>query len=246
MNRYRKLYTQIIIVGLSTCFAHFNAFSQVQHSGWLASFNTFRLDKKLSMHLDMQVRSTDELQQVQTILFRPGLNYHFNKKLSATAGYAYIGNRRAVDNVAELLPEHRIWQQAIFTHQIQSISTAHRVRFEERFISVPKLMNNTLEIDGYRQAYRFRYFMRSIISFTKGPGFNKGAFFALQDEIFLNTGNKQAVNGKTFDQNRLYLALGYRLPKKIDLEAGYMNQYVKARTAFTNNHIGQLAIYKRL
>jgi hypothetical protein len=220
--------------------------SQVTHSGWLASFNTFRINHQLSAHLDVQLRSTDEIQQVQTILLRPGLNYHFNKQISVTAGYAYINNRRTVRNVSDLLPEHRIWQQAIANHKWNKVAIAHRFRFEERFIPVAKVVNDELETDRYTNAYRFRYFIRSITPFTKQPSFSKGIFFALQNEVFLNTGNKSAVNGKTFDQNRLYLAIGYRLPLKIDLEAGYMNQYVSTRTSFTNNHIAQLAIYKRL
>jgi hypothetical protein len=246
MKGYRKICTQFIIAGLSTFFTHFNAEGQVQHSGWLASFNTIGIHKNWSIHFDAQLRTTDALEQVQTVLLRPGLNYHFNKQLSVTSGYAFIGNRRTVSNIAELLPEHRIWQQAIYAHKLEKIAVAHRLRFEERFISKAKVANNALETDGYSQAYRLRYFIRTITPLTKDAVFSKGVFFAMQDEVFLNTGNKHAVNGKTFDQNRLYLAFGYRLPGKIDLEAGYMNQYTKTRAAFINNHIGQLALYKRL
>jgi len=246
MKKNRKIYTQILSCFMFACLSQSQAQSQVQHTGWLASFNTFKLNNNLSLHFDGQVRSTDNIKQVQSILLRPGLNYHFNNKLSATIGYAFIGNRRTIGNISELMPEHRIWQQAIYNHKINKIAVAHRFRFEERFISRVKAVNNTLETDSYAQAYRFRYFMRSITPLTKQQSFTKGVFFALQDEVFLNTGNKNAVNGQTFDQNRLYLAFGYRLPNKIDLEAGYMNQYIKTRTAFTNNHIAQLAIYKRL
>jgi hypothetical protein len=55
------------------------------------------------------------------------------------------------------------------------------------------------------------------------------------------------VNNEIFDQNRLYLALGYRLRKSFDLEAGYLNQYINGRgKTFGNNHILQLAGYVRL
>jgi len=91
-----------------------------------------------------------------------------------------------------------------------------------------------------------RYFIRGIIPFTKQPEFSRGLFLALQNEVFLNTGNKTAVNGKIFDQNRLYAAIGYRLPGKIDIEAGYMNQYTVTPASFINNHIAQIAVYKRL
>ncbi len=220
--------------------------AQTQFSGWLASFNTIGLNKKLSIHFDAQLRSTDKLEQVGMLLLRPGLNYHFTKSFTATAGYAFIDGRRAIGNVSGLLAEHRIWQQAIYSHKLGSIAVAHRGRFEQRFLPKTVVQNNELEADGYNQAYRFRYFIRNIVPLTKGPAFTKGVFLAVQDEVFLNTGDKSAVNGKTFDQNRLYGAIGYRLPGKVDLEAGYMNQYISGRSGFTNNHIAQIAVYKRL
>jgi hypothetical protein len=76
--------------------------------------------------------------------------------------------------------------------------------------------------------------------------FEKGWFAALQNEIFFNTGGYSST-GKTFDQNRAYLAAGYRLSSQLDLEMGYMNQYISgAGQASTNNHILQVATYLRL
>lgn len=222
-----------------------HAAAQTQFSGWLASFNTINLNKKLSLHFDGQLRSTDGWDEVQTILLRPGLNVHLNKQLTVTAGYAFIANRRTVSGISDLLPEHRIWQQALFTHKLGTMNLSHRLRFEERFISKAVVRSSELEAEGHNNAYRLRYFLRNIIPFRKTPSFDKGAFFALQNEIFFNTGDRSAVNGKTFDQNRAYIAVGYRLPAKLDIEAGYVNQYTVTAAAFTNNHIIQFALYKR-
>ena len=83
--------------------------------------------------------------------------------------------------------------------------------------------------------------------FNNKKAFTKGVFAALQNEIFVNMGNTANVNGKFFDQNRLYLALGYRLRSAFDLEAGYLNQYISGRNkTFTNNHVLQVAGYLRL
>ncbi len=221
--------------------------AQVQQSGWLASFNTFKLKNKWSLHFDAQVRSSDNLKQVQTLLLRPGLNYHINKKLTATGGYAYIPNRRTVEGVNDYLAEHRIWEQVVYSHKIKTVAASHRLRFEQRFLPQAIRVADKLETDHYLPAYRLRYFTRHVLPLQRQPVFNQGWFAALQDEVFVNTGNKTAVNGHFFDQNRLYLAVGYRLPAtKIDLEAGYMNQYSKTRTSFVNNHIAQIAVYKRL
>jgi hypothetical protein len=239
-----------MVLALMICFWPITLLMAQQNinTGWLASFNTFSLTKKWSIHLDVQLRSTDELSQVQTVLIRPGINYHLNKKQMLTAGYAFIPNRyvSAADN--ELLAEHRLWQQYIILQPVKKVTVQHRFRFEERFIPKPAFYNNDLYTDEYSFASRFRYFVRSVmpLSIQKGA-FEKGMFAALQNEVFLNATNKDVVNGKTFDQNRLYVALGYRVVKHFDVEAGYMWQFVERKEGLgtTHNHIAQIAFYWR-
>lgn len=230
-----------------SCSLPFKLFAQSQFSGWLASFNTFKTGKKTSIHADFQWRSSDELKHTQTLLLRPGLNFHITKKLTATAGYAFIHNRRVVSGISGYAPEHRIWEQLLYTHKLKSIFVNHRFRLEQRFISKSVLQNNELKNAGSVYANRFRYFIRNVLPFHQQKTFSKGLFAALQNEVFVNIGNTANVNGKFFDQNRLYLALGYRLHSSFDLETGYLNQYISGRNgAFTNNHVLQLAGYLRL
>ncbi len=241
----KKLIALAIITLLTTLFSV--AYGQSQFTGWLASFNTFKVGKKTSIHADLQWRSTDEIKQTQTVLLRSGLNYHLNKKIIITAGYAFISNKRVVSTVEGFAPEHRTWEQFIYNHKLKNIFTSHRFRIEQRFIGKSIVLNNELKNDGSVYANRFRYFIRNILPLNSETSFQKGVFAALQNEVFVNFGNTSNVNGKFFDQNRLYLAMGYRLSTKADLEVGYMNQYINGKgTAFTNNHIVQLATYLRL
>lgn len=221
--------------------------AQSQFSGWLASFNTFKTGKKTSIHADVQWRSSDELKQTQTLLLRSGLNVHLSKKVTVTGGYAFIHNRRVLNNVSGYAPEHRLWEQLLYNHKLKSIFVSHRFRLEQRFIAKTSVVNNELKNDGSLYANRFRYFIRNILPFQQQPAFTKGMFAALQNEVFVNIGNTANVNGKFFDQNRFYLAVGYRLYSSFDLEVGYLNQYISGRgKAFTNNHVMQVAGYLRL
>lgn len=221
--------------------------AQSQFAGWLATFNTFKTGKKTSIHNDIQWRSTDEVKHMQTLLLRVGLNVALNKNLVATGGYAYISNRRSVGSVTGYAPEHRIWEQLIVNHRISRAFTAHRFRLEQRFISKSVVENNNIVNDGSVFANRFRYFFRSVLPLKKEASFARGAFVALQNEVFVNIGNKANVNGEFFDQNRLYLAAGYRLSPRLDLETGYLYQYINGRgNASTNVNIWQLASYIRL
>lgn len=221
---------------------------QVTRSAWLASFHTIRLKGKWSLHLDMQLRSTDKLQQLQTLLFRPGIHYAVRKNHLATLGYAWIPNRYTQPEDNALLPEHRLWQQYTINQPMPYSVIQHRFRFEERFLPVPELKENNLEANGYRFSTRFRYFTRTVLPLKKPvDGFTKGWFGALQNEVFLNLTGKGNVNGNVFDQNRLYGAIGYRVTKGFDAELGYMWQYIQRRSGIENisNNIGQLAVYWR-
>ncbi len=238
---------KLIVSVLTVSLASLTSLAQTQFSGWTGIFSMVKTGKKTSLHTDVQWRSTDNIRGTQTLLLRPGINFHLNKKVILTAGYAYISNQRTIGDVTGYAPEHRIWEQLIINHKVRTAAVSHRFRLEQRFISKTVVVNNELEHDGSLPAHRFRYFIRNIVPLKKQSSFKKGAFAALQNEIFVNIGNNDNVNGKFFDQNRLYLAAGYRLGEKADLETGYMNQYVSGSgTRITNNHIFQLAGYLRL
>lgn len=230
-------------------------FAQAQFTGWVASFNSFRLNDRFSVHAEAQVRSTDQLNQLQTLLLRTGINWHPAKRITLTTGYGYVQNRKLVGNVSGLAPEHRIWQQFLYTHPLAIGSAAaarkgslsHRLRLEQRFLSKSFAENHELVHDGHVYANRIRYFFRNITPLVPWSSTGTGPFLGLQNEVFVNFGDLSGVNGETFDQNRAYAALGYRFHTSFDAEIGYMNQYVNGRNkAFTNNHILQVAGYVRL
>jgi len=239
MDRFRYCVALILIANTSLAQTTFN--------GWFASNNLFKINSKLSVHLDVQVRSTDKVEYLSSFLFRPGINFHLRKNIIATAGYGYIHNRRSMNDVAGYVPEQRIWEQLILNHHAHFVSIQQRIRLEQRFIGKFQVVNGDFITGGNRFANRLRYFTRSIVPFNGSRPFAKGVFGAIQNEVFVNVGDKSAVNGKFFDQNRLYLAVGYRLSSKADLEAGYLNQYVSGvNKSLSRAHIVQLAIYLRL
>jgi hypothetical protein len=209
-----------------------------ENTGWFAWFNTFKMSAHWRLHFDGQVRSGDDWGYVRTILLRPGIAYAFNANNVTTLGYAYnITSTRSASGSKTTTRENRIWEQYANTTTIGRVTLVNRFRLEQRFIA--KTTENVF-------AQRLRYFARSIIPFAKPKGsFKKGFFGAIQNEIFLNVQNKGNINNNLFDQNRVYLAMGYRFSSKIDVDAGYMNQYVKGMTNDVSNNIIQLAVYTR-
>lgn len=229
------LITALVLIGLSKV----NAQTQIQNSGWLFLLNSTRLSEKWGLHLDVQVRSADNWGYVRNLLVRPGITYYINSTNNVTAGYLLATTKTNVVGMADInTNEHRIWEQYILSHKLKASFVSHRFRLEQRFIE------QTNGDDLFAQ--RFRYFVRLMQPLqNKAEKFENGAFIALQNEVFLNIQHKNLLNKSIFDQNRFYIAAGYRFSKKIDLEAGYLNQYIKGATTKTSNRVVQLALYTR-
>lgn len=210
-----------------------------QSSGWLFLMNNTKINDKWGAYLDIQLRSAHQLDYLRNLMFRPGVTYYINNKSEATLGYLFNNTYNQLDGVStETLTEQRIWEQYIYKHKISTVNVSHRFRLEQRFIE--RNMNDDLF------AQRFRYFFRAILPLKKeAKDFDKGLFVALQNEVFLNLQHKDELNGYVFDQNRAYIAGGYRISKKMDVELGYMNQSVKGASRNTVNNIAQFAVYTR-
>ncbi len=213
--------------------------TQYQNSGWFMFLNNTKFNDKWGLQFDLQIRSADDWGYVRNTLVRPALQYFINDKSNVALGYLWqTTQQRLIGSNNISLNEHRIFEQYIYNHKISSVFASHRFRLEQRFIE--RLNNENLF------SQRFRYFFRLIQPLQKTqPAFTKGAFVALQNEIFLNLQNKSELNNSVFDQNRAYLAVGYRFSKKFDLEAGYMNQASHGISNNTINNIIQLAVYTR-
>lgn len=233
----RQLCTLILL--LFACSVAVHGQTEHQNTGWFMFINSTKINKKWATHLDLQYRSSDNWSHKKNLMFRPGLTYLISNKHEVTLGYllneAYTYPEAAADYH---LTEHRIWEQYIFKHKVKTVAATHRFRVEQRFVE----RYNAEDLF----AQRFRYFFRFLVPLEKEAlTFEKGLFVALQNEVFLNIQNKKALNNNFFDQNRAYAALGYRVNKKFDVEAGYMNQAVKGLARNTSNDIIQLALYTR-
>jgi len=223
------------------CLLHTKISAQTDHqtSGWIMFLNNTKLSQKWGVYMDMQLRSSDKVENVRNFLFRPGVTFYVNAKNELTLGYLLNETFTHLDSPDDSkLTEHRIWEQYVFKHNIHKVIVSHRFRVEQRF----------MEKQGNEDAFaqRFRYFARFIVPLQKGiQAFEKGVFLALQNEIFLNVQHKREVNNHLFDQNRAYLATGYRFSKNIDAEVGYLMQAVKGVSNHTLNNVIQIAVYTK-
>ncbi|MFK7807929.1 MAG: DUF2490 domain-containing protein [Saprospiraceae bacterium] len=184
---------------------------------WLMYFGTNRIADDWSIHSEVQYRHHKVAPvNIEQLLLRTGLNYHWSSNAILTGGYAYIASHdfESDQNEPESR-EHRIFQQLILTNKVSRLKFEHRYRVEQRWVN-----------GDYRN--RLRYRLMVFLPINK-PTITKGTIFlGVYDEIFMNT--EQTF----FDRNRLYAALGYQINKTTQVQAGYLRQRVNA---FGKNHL---------
>lgn len=188
-------------------------------NGWMMYFGDHKIDEKWSIHLELQVRN-NAFVRMQQLLLRPAINFHPTPNLIVTAGYCFVETYPyGAFAVKKAFPEHRLYEQLQLKNQISILEFANRLRVEQRFSKLPV---SATELGDYTYTNRVRILNRVSIPF-KGKEINDNSFYiSFYDEIFIGFGKKVGLN--IFDQNRAYIALGYKIPKVGRLEIGYMEQ----------------------
>ena len=176
------------------------------------------------VHLETQIRRSDFGGAWQQLLLRPGLNYAINRTVSVSAGYAWVETHPYGDlPLPTEVPENRAWEQALFRQQALGLDWIHRVRLEQRFLGQISVQDGQAVVDGWRYENRFRYLLRTSVPLSG----DRRWYLALWDEVFVNFGEN--VSGNHFDQNRIFLGLGWRINDVTRLETGFLEQTLQRR-----------------
>jgi hypothetical protein len=217
------------------------------YNGWFMYFGNHKFSEKWGLHAEAQFRLHDVVASGQQILLRTGLNYHFNDQVFATAGYCFVETFPYGEFAVPVrFPEHRLWQGIQVKTQLKKVEMITRFRLEQRFIYAPVQKNGEFEPGDAVYQNRFRLLTRFSIPFNGEVIEDKSWFFTMYDELFVNFGENVALN--IFDQNRAYLALGYKVPKAGRIEVGYLSQLILRSDGVRveNNHTLQVGLYSTL
>jgi hypothetical protein len=208
--------------------------------GWFNNFTTLKFSKKWSGHLEYQWRRENIIKDWQQSLFRTGVNYQVNNKLSLRLGYAWVETFPYGDiplqAAGKRFPEHRAFQMATISDNINRIEMNHRFMLEQRWIG--RYTNAALsKPDDFIFINRLRYMYRMQMAIGKKKIDDKTPYVAIYDEIFIGFGKN--VNENIFDQNRLGILLGYRFSKKFRIEGGFFQQIVQLGREVNNRNVFQ-------
>jgi len=223
---------QLILSCISLCFHHSKAQS-IEHNGWLFWSHEQKITDRWQFSYDMQLRSADKFDYVNTLLIRPGIGYVIKENQTVTLGYTYFGTWEKENDELMYEPENRIFEQFEIKNKLRNVNITNRLRFEQRFMQMQQ---------EKVFAQRLRYYIQALIPIIANPDFTSGMYFCVQNELFLNVQGYKQFDKSLFDQNRPYAGIGYRFNEKLDLEAGYMLRYIIQEDKNVLNNIFQLSI----
>jgi hypothetical protein len=238
---------KFIIGLLIVCLFWSTIYAQDQSAGWFANQTTVAFSKKWGLLSGVNIRSNDKWEHLQLIGMRAAISYNIRQNISLAAGLEHNYSRKVVGTVSGYFNDEVIWQHLLVTHHVQALTIINRLRMEERFLSRLWVQNDELQKLGSNFAERLRYLLRISYPLSGKKVFKKGGYLAVQDEVMFNLGDKSAVNGRLFDQNRIYAGVGYRFSPEFDAEIGYLRQYILPASGnlFINNVV-QLGTFLRL
>lgn len=207
----------------------------------VAFSSDLELSPKWSLNVEVQERIyTDPYKQSQMfcksqIGFEPFKNFTFRN------GIAYYLNSPGDPEFSSTLkvPEIRLNHDLGYSHNLSSINLSHRYRMEERFIH--KKQDDSL-IEGYRFVERISYMLALECKLLNSKNHKHDIYLKLSDGIYVNT--HKGILYNSFDQNRFYAGLNYRLVKNLTVELGYINLYQQriSGVEYLNRNIASLGI----
>lgn len=205
-----------VLLGCTSLLRAQNQPRQQPLGNWIMYFGDNKINQKFGIHSEFQMRNYFIPNTLSQTLARVGLNYYVSPVSMVTGGYGYIYTKPSSPEGATT-SEHRIWQQLILRHRTYNIFLEHRYRLEQRFIR-----NVTTHDDLYDN--RVRYRLQALFPLYNFSPYLRHYFISSYNELFMNLGRQ--VSGQLFDRNRLYIALGYQLNPKFNLQFGYLNQVI--------------------
>jgi hypothetical protein len=205
-------------------------------NGWLMYFGDHKFSKKWGVHVEAQVRRHDVVADWQQLLLRPGINYHFNDNAFTTVGYCFVETWPYGEFASKsAFPENRWWEQVQYKTQTGRVEWVNRLRLEQRFVHNPVASGDGTFVPGDAvYSNRMRWLNRISIPFKGEKIADKSLYITAYDEVMASWGKNVQYN--MFDQNRAYIALGYKLPQVGRLEVGYMNQTVLKGDGVRSEH----------
>lgn len=198
------------------------------------SWNTLLLqgpvDGKLLLWAELQPRFTNDVDRMGQFIARTGVGVRLKNDIDLHVGYHYQHNNPSPGVTSD---EHRFWQQVMapVVRRDNGFALITRWRLEQR------TFENRNDL-GWRLRIQWRVQQPLHGKGSAGPLAWSETFLALNDTDWGARGG--------FDQQRSFVGWLQPLGKRLNLEAGYMHQYINRPTRDAGNHVISLTLNRRL
>jgi hypothetical protein len=189
---------------------------------------------------DAHIRRSDYGAEWQQVLVQAGGHYKTDK-FSVGGGGGFMETYPYGDYPTKHnFSENRIYEQITIPMDALGLKWSSRLMLEQRFIETYSTAAGGGLNRGTRfeNRIRFRLGTQIPLSFLDAEKY----YVTASNEVFINTGADVAYN--TFDQNRAYVGLGYKISKSTKVELGFMEQTLQHRDGqvWEHNHTLNLTL----
>ena len=176
---------------------------------WNVISSKFTFTKKWSLLAEAQVRSQKIIHDFNYYEYKAGVGYNFPKSVSVLFAIGHYGTFQPDGDFKKpyVNDEFRMWEQFVLTNNIGIVKIEHRYRIEQRFTSNA----------GYRN--RFRYRINALVPFNNKVIKSKTWYSCIFNEVFVTN------EAPYFEQNRIFLGLGYQFNERVTVLAGFLNRF---------------------
>lgn len=214
---------------------------------WVGLYTKYKIGKKLFYYGEYHIRRRDKLiNNMAQIYLRFGLSYLVNEKFEVTGGivtpfyWAPENQYSSEEQIDQVVNQFRFWQQFLFIQSMGRVKIYHQIRTEQRW------KRDYIVDSPFKLTHRFRYKISTYIPINKPKLQDKTLFFSGYNEIFIQAGKPILYN--YFEDNRLFLGLGYVINEKFQIQTGYMKSIQQRDSGFdlNNRDIIRFSIYHNL
>ena len=209
---------------------------------WYGYYNNLKFNENWNLYSEIQERQFYNPTAQHQLVFRSNLERKLIADWNASVGMTlFLQNPNTPNSESNLtVPELRPDIGFSNKQKLGFLTINHRYKAEARFFHD---VENDRLVGGYRFLnFRLRYQLGLDVPIWKNEK-QQALIVKIKDEIMFNVGKKIVKN--TFDQNRIYLAVNYKLNASYAFELGYMNwfQQQKSGTDFYNRDILRFSIF---
>lgn len=242
-----KIYTVCFLLVSITVFSQSEKEVKNQQIVWYTYNISWKLNNNWQQITDVSERqfinpTAQHLWSIRTI-FKRGINNNWDLGFG---GSLFIRKLNDPYKTSQLIvPELRPHIEFNNTQIVGFGILNSRYRIEARLYQNTK--DGALSDGYYFNNFRFRYLLGWTFPIIKNKSSStETVFVKIQDEIMVNAGSKIVRN--TFDQNRIYFALNYKISNKFSIETGYLNSFQQQPSGdeFLNRNILRLTVFQKI